>query len=107
MEFNKILLEIYNKEAQSVLKFNSLINILDKRYKKIESKKHAALDIIQSALSSFNCGSGRTVHQKGNDITKLVSAVSLYYNDKDMKKIAEEEYNKTIKEITQKCLRKI
>ena len=109
MKFIDILLEkaFLDDGVRSAAHFKTLTSYLDKRFKNTDSKIDKAQHLIQSYLSFIGAGSGRTIHQHGTDVTKLVSAISIYYmGEEDLKYFAREEYEKTMKEIMKRIFGK-
>ena len=106
----ELLLEwgLVGQDIKSASNFRTLISHLDKKYKGVEKKEEKALELIRQYLAAIRSGSGRTVHQNGTDISRLVAAVSVYYtnDDQDMKDFAHDEYAKTMKEIMQRIFSK-
>lgn len=97
MKFKQVLeSNILDSSVRSVKSLETLIKEIS-RYKNKESK---ASSLIQSYLSGMGAGSGKSVHQHGNDIQTLVSAVRLYLSgDARDKKVAKEEYSKKMSNI--------
>ena len=105
-----LLLEwgLVEEDVRSAANFKTLIAYLDKKYKSKDKKIDKAFELIRQYLAAIRSGSGRTAHQNGTDVSKLASAISVYYesNEQDLKDFAHDEYAKTMKEIMQRIFGK-
>lgn len=99
MKFQQVIeAHILDSAVKSAKSLTSLVD-------NIKGKKHAA-SIIQSYLSGIGAGSGKSVHQYGNEIQSLLSAVNLYLEgDERMKNLAKEEYDKIMNKILKRMYR--
>lgn len=87
--------------------FGPAVNI-DSLAKEVLSRKNRSRAIqwaqneIKSLVGRIGSGSGRTVHMKGNDLSKMFSALDLYIDDKTdakTKEYAKKEYEKTLQKM--------
>lgn len=105
-----LLLEwgLVEEDVRSASNFRTLIAYLDKKYKNKDRKIDKAFDLIRSYLAAIRSGNGMTAHQKGTEISRLTSAVSVYYesDSQDMKDFAHDEYAKAMKEIMKRIFGK-
>lgn len=96
MKFQEILeAHILDPSVRSARSLHTLIDNL-----KGKNKAEKAISLIQSYLSGIGSGNSKSVHQHGNDIQALVSAVNIYLDgDDEEKKAAIEEYSKRMSQI--------
>lgn len=97
MKFQQVLESaILDPVIKAAKDLRSLYSVI----KNDENKSKKATDIIQSYLSGIGAGSGKSVHQHGNDVQALLSALHLYIEgDDNMKKAAINGYNDKMSQI--------
>ena len=98
MKFKQVVSEAHILDA-TVRSAKSLVSLAH-TLSKYKDKEKKASSLIQSYLSGIGAGSSKSIHQHGNDVQSLVSAVSLYLDGGgEMKKVAVDEYSKTMGKI--------
>ena len=96
MQFTQVINEV-TIDSFSASSFFSIVNALqDKRMTRIESKMRKAMTYITNYFAHLSKGSGAFIHLNGNEMTKMLGCLNLYFH-KDMTYLdAEKEYNKIV-----------